>query len=92
MENDPDVLEVMCVLARYLRTNPLACDTPCGISRWWLREQPFAMETLLNALERMKQDGLVEELEAADGRLRYRRLATDEQLSAVERRCRETRH
>ena len=40
------------------------------------------MNSGIGALAWMKQRGPVEELAAADGRLRYRRSATDEKLRA----------
>jgi hypothetical protein len=83
MAEDPDVLLAVHALARYLLTNPQACDTADGILRWWLSADAISMEGLLLALERMKRDGLVEESLAADGRLRYRRCANDERLGAA---------
>jgi hypothetical protein len=62
-------------LIEYLRDNPLACDTQDGIARWWLA--PGAAvddQTLSLALERMRHRGLIEQLHAFDGRVRYRRV------------------
>jgi hypothetical protein len=84
MSDDPDMTAIVRALAKYLRANPLACDAPDGIIRWWLASQSVSMEKLLQALDWMKQQGLVEEMEAADGRLRYRRSASDEQLLLCE--------
>jgi hypothetical protein len=83
MARSPDVTFAVRALARYLLANPQACDTPDGILRWWLAAYSVSMEELLSALEWMKQQGLVEELLAADGRLRYRRSATDDRLAAI---------
>jgi hypothetical protein len=94
MNDDPDTTEIVRALADYLRANPLACDTADGISRWWLASQSISMERLLQALGWMKRHHLVEEMLAADGRLRYRRIASDEQLLGVDRNndLRMTRH
>jgi hypothetical protein len=90
MSDDPDMTDIVCALANYLRDNPLACDTADGISRWWLAAQSESTEKLLQALDWMKREGLVEEMVATDGRLRYRRRATDEQLHAIA--CRKPRN
>jgi Fe2+ or Zn2+ uptake regulation protein len=84
MNDDPEMTAIVRALAKYLRANPLACDAPDGIIRWWLASQSVSMEKLLQALDWMKQQGLVQEMEAADGRLRYRRSASDELLLLVE--------
>lgn len=83
MENDPDKADLVCALVSYVKANPLACDTADGICRWWLGPPRVSQEKLLEALDWMKRRGLMEELIAADGRLRYRRSATDEQLQAA---------
>ncbi len=90
MSEDPDVTAIVCALAKYLRANPLACDTADGISSWWLVAQPVSMEKLLQALDWMQQNGLVEEVVAADGRLRYRRIASDERFVALDLACGKT--
>jgi len=55
--------------------NPLACDTPDGMLRWWLfSANARSIETVTAALAWMKRRGLVEELPAADGRIRFRRV------------------
>lgn len=83
---DEDCAASACVrsLAGYLRANPQACDTAEGIRRWWFdSEHEVEMEQLLDALEWMKRRGVVEEILAADGRRRYRRLAGDARLQAL---------
>lgn len=75
MKESPEVEQAVRELTKYLRANPLACDTAEGIGRWWLVAHPVSTETLVQALDWMKREGLVEELTAADGRLRYRRSA-----------------
>ena len=74
---------VAYALATYLYANPYACDTAEAIGRWWFAAAPVPLETLLLVLEWMKREGLMEELTATDGRLRYRRRATDAQLQVV---------
>ena len=76
---------VVRLLAKYWTANPLACDTPDGICRWWLSSDRVGMDSLLAALAWMKERGLVDELTAADGRTRYRRSASDDRLSDVVR-------
>lgn len=83
MRSSPRMVDVVCALARYLRANPLACDSLEGINRWWLAAHPVTPEELVRALEWMKEQGLVEELVAADGRMRYRRLAPEAVLDAA---------
>jgi len=73
---DDAVAALVQQLTEYLRDNPLACDTQEGIARWWLAPGSAGDdETLSFALERMRQRGLIEQLPAADGRVRYRRIA-----------------
>jgi len=79
----PPMVDVVCALARYLRANPLACDSLEGIGRWWLAAHPVTPEELVIAVGWMKEQGLVEELVAADGRLRYRRGASEAVLDAA---------
>jgi hypothetical protein len=83
MRNSPLMMDVVRALAQYLRANPLACDSLDGIGRWWLAGHDLGPEDLMQALAWMKERGLVEVLVAADGRLRYRRRATDAVLDAL---------
>jgi hypothetical protein len=92
MNDDPEVVALVCALAKYLQANPLACDAPEGISRWWLLKQPTSMDKLMKALDWMQHNGLVESTVAADGRLRYRCIASEARLQTVDRRNRMTRH
>lgn len=79
MPADDDVSALVRLLSRYLRDNPLACDTAEGIARWWLASAaPVDMRLLMSALERMQATGAIEVLRAADGRVRYRRSAVEE--------------
>lgn len=71
MEPPDEVLTVMRALCRYLSDNPQACDTPAGIARWWLQGQ-HPGEVVEAALHRLHDEGRLERLPAADGRVRYR--------------------
>ncbi|MEH6413450.1 hypothetical protein [Pseudomonas sp. CGJS7] len=85
---DEDCAASACVrgLAGYLRANPQACDTAEGIRRWWFdSEHEVEMEQLQDALDWMKRRGAIEEILAADGRRRYRRLADDALLASLAR-------
>jgi hypothetical protein len=92
MNDDPEVVAMVHALAKYLEANRLASDAPEGISRWWLPEPASSMEKLMTALDWMQSNGLVESTVAADGRLRYRCIASDAQLKALHRSHRMTRH
>lgn len=83
MPKRPDKREVVRALALYLRANPRACDSVDGIRRWWLAAHPVTTEDLMEALQWMKDHGLVEELSAIDGRLRYRRCGPEAALQAA---------
>jgi len=67
------VFRIVGNLSWYLRLNPLASDTLEGIARWWLKADDVSMSDLMNALEHMKQAGIIEATTAADGQVRYRR-------------------
>jgi hypothetical protein len=70
-------------LAKHWCANPLACDTTDGMLRWWLSATGVTRkEAVASALAWMKRRGLVEELRATDGRIRFRR------ASGVETRLR----
>ena len=83
MRDSPPIVDIVCALARYLRANPLACDSFEGIRRWWLAAHSVTPEELVRVLTWMKDQGLVEELVAADGRLRYRRGGPEAVLDAA---------
>jgi hypothetical protein len=71
MDPNPEVHTVMTALARYLSDNPLACDAPDGIGRWWLQGR-HAVAVVEQALEALRVQGVVERWPAADGRVRWR--------------------
>jgi hypothetical protein len=84
MEKNSRSQATLLALADYLGANPYACDTSEGILRWWLDERhETVMDELMEALGQMKRAGIVEEIVAADGRRRYRRIAGDGQLAAL---------
>jgi hypothetical protein len=68
---DLELLALIRALAAYLRANPLACDTPEGIRRWWLASETTAPQ-VQRALDWMRARRLLEALPAADGHTRYR--------------------
>lgn len=60
-------------LLQYLSDHPLASDTPQGMSRWWLDDEPPVREAaLLRALEWLESRRLIERVTAPDGRVRFR--------------------
>lgn len=76
-------MEVARNVARYLRANPLACDTLEGIGRWWPGAGSAGESVLATALSWMRDMGIIEESMAADGRVRYRRAALDAGVDAA---------
>jgi hypothetical protein len=84
MAEGTDPKATVRALARYLRSNPHASDTAEGIRLWWLDPGvEITMEQLQSVIDWLQQRGIVEELRAADGRRRYRRIASDAQLDGV---------
>lgn len=75
MDPKDEVHTVVEALRRYMSDNPQACDTPDGIARWWLHARHTAA-VVERALESLLQQGLLERMPAADGRVRYRRADT----------------
>ena len=72
-EADPRVTALGVLLRRYWQRNPRACDTPAGITQWWLPEGHGATPAEVRAaLETLEEDGLVEAVEGGDGRIHYR--------------------
>ena len=78
---DERTVDIVRRLASYVDANPRACDTALGIARWWLQCDDAA--PVQKALHWMTAHGLMEELPAADGRLRYRRIGTPEQFASA---------
>lgn len=87
MTDDDDVEALVQMLSRYLHDHPFASDTPDGISAWWLQRSWHVHETAIcAALARLVCAGLIEEMRAPDGRVRYRRVQTDDAVAALRRR------
>jgi len=81
---DEKVAALVCALVAYLRAHPSASDTASGISQWWLDSEEFVThQHLEKALKFLIDRQLVEEIAAADGRKRYRRIGCDEALAAA---------
>lgn len=81
-DDDPSLRLIVGSLAAYLCAHPFACDSAEGIQRWWF-DTEVVMDDLMAALEWMQKERLVEELQAADGHVRYRCLASAERLAAL---------
>lgn len=79
-DRDDKELEIVRRLAGYVDANPFACDSSAGIARWWLHLDIEDTGPLQQALAWMLAQQLMEEIVAADGRLRYRRIGTKEQF------------
>jgi hypothetical protein len=76
MTNAADLAAVVNALSEYLRRNPQACDTLDGIARWWLGGEWRQRTTLVQeALDGLEELGVIERVQAGDGRVRYRRRA-----------------
>ncbi|MFM2059787.1 MAG: hypothetical protein RLY71_4172 [Pseudomonadota bacterium] len=76
-------MSIVHAVAAYLRTHPQACDTSDGIALWWLADETLDIDQLTQALDWMTQHHWLEARTAADGRLRYRLLASVEALAAL---------
>ena len=57
----------------YLETQPHGCDTIEGIAKWWLMGQQLSesIGDVQQALERLKDQGIIEERMIAGNRTRY---------------------
>jgi hypothetical protein len=75
-------LIVKAVIA-YIIANPHACDNEEGIERWWLSDSIQSSLDVVDALDWLVLHRCLETVTAADGRMRYRRLATDDSLKAT---------
>ncbi|SFK33670.1 hypothetical protein SAMN04487938_0371 [Lysobacter sp. cf310] len=84
MDDYPEMLAIVRALARYLRVNPNSSDTAEGIAMWWFREQTVVDgHALLDALDWMRERGLVEMLSASSTGDRYRCIASADELDGV---------
>jgi hypothetical protein len=73
---------IVVQLARYLRANPLACDTQEGIAQWWLGVDGLIAGELETALERLESIGVVTRSHATDGQVRYHRAGLNAAVDA----------
>lgn len=73
MTDSDAVNTILIELSRYMRLNPLACDTIEGITAWWLNAPDAKEADVLQALDLLQRGGLLQSHRAADGRIRYRR-------------------
>ena len=72
-------------VARYLIEHPAASDSSQGIRQWWLDNAQEATDPQMEAaLHWMVEQALIERVIAADGRVRYSRLAEAWHLASVE--------
>ena len=75
-------------LVTYLRANPLASDSCEGIERWWLGMQAGSGGSVQQAIDWLVSVGAMRRVQAADGRVRYRRgdgaEASDAALAALQ--------
>jgi len=76
-----DVTATVRGVAAYLSRNPDASNTLDGIARWWLDDETIPIDHVKRALDWMQARHLLKVVVAADGRLRYRRSATDAELA-----------
>jgi hypothetical protein len=79
----PEIRVIVEALIEYVSANPLACDTEDGIARWWLPDCRQSSHDVATALGWLVRSGLLQTVTAADGRTRYRRIATDDSLKAA---------
>lgn len=74
MNGPRQVDELTRTLSRHLRISPLACDTLEGIAQWWGADAVGDRQQLALALQRLEGAGVLQQVHAADGRVRYRRV------------------
>jgi hypothetical protein len=84
MNQGSQIQATVSALISYLRANPDASDTAEGIHRWWLDTKlVITMEQLEIAVGWLCKRRAIEEVRALDGRLRYRRIASDALLDEL---------
>ncbi|HME38783.1 MAG TPA: hypothetical protein VKG63_07455 [Steroidobacteraceae bacterium] len=79
----PEIHVIVKAVIAYLIANPHACDNEEGIDRWWLADHGQSSRDVSAALDWLVVNGFLQTVTAADGRTRYRRLATDDSLKAT---------
>ena len=72
MDDSPDERCALQLLLSYWQARPQAADTVEGIQRWWLGETVVSRAVLARVLDSLVRRGVVDEVTAADGRLRFR--------------------
>jgi hypothetical protein len=71
-------------LLAHVAAHPGASDTAEGIARWWLNPKEWVdMHELTAALDVLVARGVMAEQHAADGRCRYRRIGTAQQIAVL---------
>ena len=84
MDDNDRVAGLVSALATYMRTHPCASDTASGIAQWWLPTEDFvSRKQLALALQFLVDRQAIEQIVAADGQVRYRRIADDAALDAA---------
>ena len=79
----PEIRVIVEALMAYVLANPHACDTGDGIERWWLSGGRHSSREVAAALDWMVQSGCLQTVTAADGQIRYRRIAGDDTLKSA---------
>jgi len=84
MSDRGGLTDIVGALAFYLCENPEACDTAEGIHRWWFSpDAGYTQDAVARALDWMTERGLVDVTTAADGRQRFRRRASGDDLTEL---------
>ena len=84
MDDDDGVAGLVSALATYMRAHPCASDTAPGIAQWWFPTEDFvSRKQLAQALQFLVDRQAIEQVVAADGQVRYRRIGDDAALDAV---------
>jgi hypothetical protein len=84
MDDYPEMIAIVRALAHHLREFPQHSDTAEGIATWWFGEHSSIDYTALaDALEWMRERGLVEVRVAGGTGDRYRCSSTPEELDDV---------
>ncbi len=68
--SDANAAALECLM-QYGWEHPRAADTLEGICQWWLGEASFSPQQVEAALQVLTKKGVMESVQAADGRVRY---------------------
>jgi hypothetical protein len=73
-DDDPLVDELAAEICAYLQAHPDAADTLDGVVQWWIAHERFlrGITAAARALERLVEEGRVEQISTADGRTVFR--------------------